>query len=207
MAYEESHFEEESWLGLALRLVPADQAARMQAHLDRGCTECTKIWRLWSLVAETAAREHLYEPPRDVVQAVKALLPLVQKLPLLPRLTRPVRIMFDSFHHPLPVGIRGSTSLARDLRYETDDFLIDLRLKEEDVKRIAVCGQIVSKRPGPASSHKIGVLLTGENARLLGHTIVNSLGEFQFEVENQGPLTLYMDFPNSTITHIDLPPV
>ena len=98
-----------------------------------------------------------------------------------------------------------STPVARYLRYETDDFLIDLRLEHEEVQRIAVCGQIESKLIGQASSPEIGVLLTGNNARLLRHTIVNSLGEFKLQVEKQRSLALYVQFEDSTITHIDLP--
>lgn len=205
MGHDGSHFEEESWVGLAARMVPADQAASMLAHLNAGCSECANIFRLWSLVAETAARETLYEPPPDVVRAAKAVFPLVQKLPLLPRLAQPIRLMFDSLQAPLPIGVRGSATQLRHLVYETDAFLIDVQLQQENLKRLSVCGQVSSKLLDRASFSEIGLLLTGDDGRFLRHTVVNKLGEFHLDANSSASLTLYMQFPDSSICYIDLP--
>lgn len=207
MSDVEKHFGEEAWLSFALRAASADQEAQMQAHLNSGCAECAKIYRLWNLVAETAAREALYEPPRDVVQAVKAVFPFVQKLPILPRLAQSARMIFDSFREPLPVGVRGSGSEARHLLYEVDDFLIDLRLEHEEERRLAVSGQIVPKRDGQARSTEINILVTEGDGRLLRHTAASPLGEFQLELEQAEPLAFYLQFADSSIRVISLPSV
>jgi hypothetical protein len=206
MTENKIHFEDEAWIGFALRLVPEDRAAQMQAHLDDGCAACGQTHKLWALVAEIAARESRFEPPQDLVDAAKAAFPLVQKLSLLPYIARPAQMTFDSSRGPVPAGLRGSGARGRHLLYETDDFVIDLRLEREEERRIALTGQIVPRGALAAHAPEVNVLVTGEKGRPLRHAIVNTLGEFQLELEEQNLLALYMQFSDSTIASIVLLP-
>jgi hypothetical protein len=200
------HFEDEAWIGFARRILPAPEAARMQAHLDDGCAGCAATHRLWGLVAEIAALQPQYEPPRDVVEAVKAAFPLAQRASLLPYIARPAKMTLDSSRGPLPAGFRGSATLARQLLYETDDFLINLRLECDEERRIALTGQIVPRDSARAVSQEVSVLVTGDKGRPLRHSMINSLGEFQMDVEEQKLLAVYMQFSDSTIASIVLRP-
>lgn len=205
MSEDELHFEEEDWLDLALRLVPTEHGARMRSHLERGCTDCARLYSFWKAVAEAAAQQHLYEPPRDVVQSEKAAFPLAQKLPLLPRVAQSARILFDSFYEPVPAGVRGGTTGTRHLLYETDDFLIDLLVEVEGDKRMALAGQILPKSPSRPRTGEVGVLAASNGGRTLRHAAVNAHGEFQIEGSEPGGLDLYVQLPDSTIKHISIP--
>lgn len=54
----------------------------------------------------------------------------------------------------------------------------------------------------------MNVLLTGERGLPLVHAAVNTFREFQLELEEQSPLTLYVEYSDSMIASIVLlPPI
>ena len=132
MTAEVSHFDNEAWIGFAFRLVPDHLAAKMQAHLDDGCAACIHAHKLWGMVAEFAAHELSYEPPREVTDAVKAAFPLAQTMSVLPYIALPAKMTFDSAREPLPAGFRGGSADVRHLLYETVNFLIGLCLERDE---------------------------------------------------------------------------
>jgi hypothetical protein len=63
------HFEESVWIDYIRGLHEDDAVA---SHLASGCEACRKAHEIWTRIADTARRERDYEPPEEVVRAVKA---------------------------------------------------------------------------------------------------------------------------------------
>ena len=180
----------------------------MQAHLDDGCAACIHANKLWGMVAELATREPSYEPPRDVIDAVKAEFPLARKMSVLPYIALPAKMTFDSAREPLPAGFRGGSADVRHLLYETVNFLIGLSLGRDELEgRITLTGQVVTRDAAKPVALDVKVLVTGDNGRLLRHLVANSLGEFQLELEEQKLLVLYIQLCDSGIASINLTPL
>jgi hypothetical protein len=200
----EDHFRDEAWIDFVRQLMSAEKMAQMQHHLDNACESCRHAYAIWNQVWSTALREANYEAPEHVVRSVKAAFRLRQKLPFLSRLTEWASLIFDSWHDPLPVGIRGGTAPARHLLHQSETFLIDLSLLHEGGTCASLVGQVLPKQTTQTSSAGTGIALTQGEA-LITQTVANAMGEFQMEFEYLGELILYLQVPNSVTIGIALP--
>jgi hypothetical protein len=113
--------------------------------------------------------------------------------------------MFDSFHEPLPAGVRGGTAPARHLLHEAGKFLIDVRLEQESGTHGFLTGQVLQRDAGLGATAGAGVLLAQGDRTLLAQAIGNSAGEFQLDFEGQNDLTLYLQIPGEQPIRIALP--
>jgi CheY-like chemotaxis protein len=92
------------------------------------------------------------------------------------------RMIFDSFRHPLPAGVRGSSPVARHLAYQYKKTVIDLSMElKEGFGRMFLAGQVLD---GDRKSKLDGlsVLLIG-GIGTLARTATNQFGEFHMECE------------------------
>jgi hypothetical protein len=102
----------------------------------------------------------------------------------LPRRRMPVaRMIFDSFHSPLPAdGIRGLMAGARHVAYTHGETTIDLAIEPvPESTRISLTGQVLGGH-GKRKNENLSVLLVGE-VGTLERTATNEFGEFHMEVD------------------------
>ena len=206
MTEKGTHFQEKAWVDFELGNVAADQAAKMQAHLDTGCAVCSQTHKLWEVVAELAARESRYEPPDHVIATAKAVFPLAWRVSQLPEIAHLAQLTFDSSHETPAPGFRGRGLAARHLLYETEGLLIDLHIEREPKEGLlALTGQIVRKDGGTPDISEAQIVITGDDGRPLGHATSSELGEFQLELEEPKTAALYLQLIGLGVVSLVLP--
>src|SRR6185369_1019953 len=57
------HFSEEDWFDFAHQQAAPFVRARLERHLEKGCSRCTQTVRLWRAVLDVADQEAAYRPP------------------------------------------------------------------------------------------------------------------------------------------------
>jgi CheY-like chemotaxis protein len=114
-----------------------------------------------------AALQQLFVSPRS------------RELP--PRGMQVARMIFDSFRHPLPGGVRGSSPAARQLAYQHNKTIIDLSIQfAEGSGGLSLAGQVLDERKGKNDSLSV-LLVSGTGT--LARTATNEFGEFHLECE------------------------
>src|SRR5690349_14882066 len=103
----------------------------MQAHLDQGCQGCLKVWTFWRLVAELSLNEASYRPTETTIREAKAAYLSREPRGLLTEIAEFARLAFDNFRQPSPAMVRTSGPTSRQLIYEAEPFVIDLRLEPD----------------------------------------------------------------------------
>jgi hypothetical protein len=205
MLHNTGHFDNERWVDFVRQVISLDAASQMQRHLDEGCDVCHSAHTMWLHVVDAAAGERRSDPPEASVRSVKAAFALRRKLPVLSRLARMARVVFDSLYEPLPVGVRGGAPPARHILHEAGPYFIDLRLERESEIVSSLIGQVLPVQecgPEPTSA---GILLVERGEAIMAQTITNSMGEFQLECDHRKDLTLYVDIAGSEPIGVTLP--
>jgi CheY-like chemotaxis protein len=118
---------------------------------------------------------------------------LLRSSSLLRRVTQAARLVFDSFLHPLPHGIRTSQLSARRLVYEAGDLMADLWIEPKtDSRRTALVGQLVDSVKPDRRLDRIPIVLRGQKGTIALAT-TNEFGEFHVDFDFEPTLTLEME--------------
>jgi hypothetical protein len=161
--------------------------------------------RIWTLVRETAARERDYEPESDAVSTVRNAFRAAQ----LARADRAAitfaRLMFDSLSGPIPAGVRGEPSPARQLLHEAGDYVINVRLERESEHRIWVAGQILLKSNARGASPGTVTVISDPGSRVLAHTTLSDAGEFHLSFGEHPGMAIYLHIHDATMIAVSLP--
>jgi hypothetical protein len=92
---------------------------------------------------------------------------------------------------PLPVGIRGGSTHARQMIYEDDSLTVDLRFERKlSGSAISVAGQVLDRQEPLSWVSGAVVVLWTDKGRMVSKTEVNECGEFQLEFEPQNQLRM-----------------
>jgi hypothetical protein len=187
---KEKHFSDEEWGEFARGKVPKNLRDTMRRHLLDGCRNCQKKSELWHVVAMTAGREASYAPPDHTVRSARGQFGLNRALPWTTGFIKTVRMVFDSFKSPSPLGVRASGAKARQLVYQVGEYLIDVRLEpEHGSRKLNLIGQLRdSLDPGKKMGDSNVILLRGQDR--VGQTTTNRFGEFRLEFERKDNLWL-----------------
>lgn len=199
------HFSDEAWLELASCLAEPARAREMEVHLATGCGDCTQAYRTWSLILSAAAGQPEYEPPQDVVRAVKFAFGAAHNLHSWSKMAVLARLVFDSFREPQPIGVRGISLTSRQLLHDGGDFVIDLRMEKEVPGRVFLVGQVLPRDPGGRKTAGASVVVADKQEQLLAQAIANSVGEFQVEYADAKELMVYIAIPDVSVIAIALP--
>lgn len=199
-----THFEDDAWLGFVRGLMPEEDVRGMLAHLNSGCEECRRTHEIWQRFLEIARQEAGDAAPESAIRFVKAAIALRRRVPFAPGLSHAAERIFDSFQEPLPMGFRGSPASPRRLLYKASSFLVDLRLEQNPGPSAALTGQVVSALADKTTGCA-GVVLLQDSKTVVGQTITNSLGEFQFDFDHQGSLRICLEIPDGTLIDVALP--
>jgi hypothetical protein len=178
------HFSPQEWADFTRGAAPSELAARMQDHLDQGCSSCASASTLWRTIADTAAKESAYQPPDHTVRAAKSLFGVLQGAAS--RQRGPARLVFDSLSHPLLAGIRSRATAARQLLFTDGPFRVDTRLESSPgPDRVSLMGQVLAEPEADAGDSGGGVayltVLLFEGERAVAVAATNRFGEFHLE--------------------------
>jgi hypothetical protein len=187
------------------RDVAAPGARRlMERHLDGGCKRCRRIVALFQRVAMTARTDAAWDVPADVMERAIDIFPVRA-----PQAARPARrllprLVFDSFREPLPMGVRATRSVSRQVLYRAGSYFIDLRLDATAAtRRVSLVGQVVRRGTDRASTRAATVALV-DGRTVLSHAPVNAFGEFHVDYDAKSRVRLRV-LLDAGRTAVDLP--
>jgi hypothetical protein len=189
------HFSLEKWVDFARNVILEDEKAKMQSHLQSGCSECLKELNLWRRLQQTAQRESAYEPSDGAVRTVNATFANE-------RIGRPRSaknevgsLLFDSFRSPVFAGVRSSGSVARQLLYGANSYRIDIRIEPQtDSEKVLLVGQILNSSDPDERVSRVQVALM-KGRRVLSQSVTTLFGEFQMECALDGGFRLMVTLP------------
>jgi hypothetical protein len=196
------HFSEQAWADF-VRGISNPERGQMEAHLAEGCNRCAAAHDAWKRVHTVALRESNYTPPEDTVRMTKAVFasrPFVKD-------TRAVlaSLVFDTLAQPVLAGVRSAAAPARQMVYEAEGLMVDLRLEgPPPLKRIYLTGQVLDKRAPRALLDEASVILWTDNGLPVAETKANALGEFNLELEPQESLRLSIQVVGRALIRIPL---
>jgi hypothetical protein len=177
------HYDISEWSDFVRGLTQGTDRVAMEKHLETGCSKCQRSERLLHGLVRIASAEVQFQVPQPVEHLAKAIFAMQQpeKLSRLPRFVP--KLIFDSFHSPLPAGVRSRQGMTRQAMYRDHaaNFSLDLRLDHEPgSSQVVLVGQIANfKEPAKRHSHVPIFLLSGRD--IVARTVSNQLGEFQLE--------------------------
>jgi hypothetical protein len=202
-----SHFPSRDWVDRAHQLGSPDQQSQMQRHLEDGCEICHKDSDIWRMLVECLSREPSLEIPDATIRNVRAAF-TSEEIPDWFTLAETPRLVFDTWAHPPGVPARtAATRGARQVIYEAEPFVIDLRMESDPFRqRVLIAGQILdSSTPDRAVEQVEVVLLRGEE--VAAKISVNATGEFDVGCESGHELRLLINIRGQRAIGIVLPEI
>ncbi|HEU0092313.1 MAG TPA: hypothetical protein VFS78_09390 [Vicinamibacteria bacterium] len=184
------HSSEEDWFDFARQQAAPALRARLEQHLEKGCSRCTQTVRLWRAVLDVADQEAAYRPPDEALRQLKGDFALRRPKGLLERVAEQAALVFDSFRQPQPAGVRTAGAAPRQLLYKAGRYSIRLRLEPaSDAERLSIVGQLVDEQHSPAAVQDIAVIAL-KGTKTVDRTLTNHLGEFVLEPDSAENLRL-----------------
>jgi hypothetical protein len=198
------HFSITEWADFVRDVATEELSAQMRKHLDEGCSGCMETVRTWKSVAEYARQEAYYEPPSSSLRIANSYFAPFKSASKQAAGMLIARLTFDSFASRMQLGIRGSSSLPRQLMYRCDDVFIDLRLEPKFPSRqVVLVGQIADSGQPARSVDGIAVsLLRGGDT--LSQASTNQFGEFHFSLQESEEVRLVVGLKETAIV-VSLP--
>jgi hypothetical protein len=145
---------------------------------------------LWQRVANARAAEANDQPAAESVRVAKAAFAIASLTASGSEVVRLAQLLFDSFSHPVPAGIRSAPTRIRQLLYRAQPYQIDLQIEfRQETNRLVVTGQLLDVSHPEMIGRDVQVTLSNRRGSVL-KTITNQYGEFRGEVENSGDLEL-----------------
>lgn len=185
------HFNITDWADSVRGLAaPADQAL-MRAHLDSGCSRCSRIATALERVAQLARREpaenrHLVYAVRSANAYFSLNLPSRQN-----RLSEiALGLDFDSALSVAGNNIRSEAESPRQLAFASDEYTLDLTVDPaHGAGETGVAGYCLRREGDPVAGAPVFLICRGQFA---GQDKTGEFGEFQFESELLDPMELWV---------------
>ncbi len=189
------HFAMEKWVDFVRNVSGAPDKAAMQKHLETGCKQCTKTLDLWKHVHQVAQHERALEPPESAVRAIKGSFAIHGPRRERPRSRSIASLLFDSALSPVQVGVRSSSSTARQLLFGVGSYRIDLRMEPQlDSDKVALVGQVLQSTDPHEGLGALPVALV-KGRKVVAETITSQFGEFNLECDLDGRFQLRVKLP------------
>lgn len=183
------HFSTEEWIDFVNRVGPDSKKQEMEEHLGEGCKRCSKTVSVWQRVRRTAKTETNYQPPSDLIRAIKSAF----TGSLLREEQKPadsvIEVLFDSFLQPVFEGTRSSSTGTRQMLYRADPFQIDLQFESQPGSGVVVTGQLLNFTHPELVGRDVQVVLSNMHGVVV-RTVTNQFGEFRESIETSGELEL-----------------
>ncbi len=181
------HFSEQAWADFARGFGRPQRGQSINAHLTAGCLDCKRNSAFWAHFVTMALAESAYAPPINLERHVKLALGGQKELHQWNLAT----LLFDSSLQPVPTGIRSGAATARQVVYEAEGLVVDLRFDRVVLSGlVSAVGQILDERVPRELLSGSPVVLWSEDGQLVATTETNGVGEFQLEFAPQDRLRL-----------------
>jgi len=145
---------------------------------------------LWQKLTNATAVEANNQPAAESVRVAKAAFAIAGLAARRQETSRLVQLLFDSFSHPAPAGIRSAPTRIRQLLYRAQPYQIDLQIEfRQESNRLVVTGQLLDVRNPEMIGRDVQVTLSNRSGSVV-KTMTNQYGEFRGEVEHSGDLEL-----------------
>jgi hypothetical protein len=193
------HFPIEEWADFVRDVASEEQRARLQDHLDGGCSHCIKTAKGWRSVAKSAKQEQFYEPPASSLNIARSYFAGYRAIATQVASFRVAVLAFDSFQRAFASGIRSGEQAPRQLMYNVDDVVIDLRIAAKpSSQQITLVGQVASEEEDVFGMERLPltVLL---NEETLQETSSNEFGEFRLSLPSSENLQLLIAIKGSMV--------
>jgi anti-sigma factor RsiW len=205
MTNTSNHFSLEEWADYGRGRSSAEDRARMEQHLQKGCPACSRTLALWTGVLETASREDTFEPPKDVLRCAKALysaFPAARSQGLSLRIAQ-----LAGFGQPAMEGVRAAGAPGTHFLFRHNDLMLDMRIESKPASNaVSVRGQVVdaSQLNVRLDNRAVSVL---RQADALARTTTNEYGEFSLEFKPEEDLVLIIELENKSylVSHLPAP--
>lgn len=173
-------FDVTHWSDYVRGLGDPETRALQAAHLGLpGSARARGTVEAFSALLDFGHRDAAAEPPAAALRNAKLLGSLLR--PAAGWRQKLLSLVFDSAATPLAFGVRGLAAAAddRQLIYQADDYLVDLRLERDPPSGSwVVVGQLLCERGEIAPLTGVQVFAASED-RFVGRTRTGHLGEFQ----------------------------
>lgn len=198
------HFGTEEWADFARKRVTLECEARMQAHLEAGCSTCVDTLQVWLKVMEAAGNLNVYNPPEGGVRLVKSLYPIVSPQASRYRHVEVARLL-PAFPVPLAEGLRASGFSSRHFLFQKGNLLLDVQIElRPESGRASMAGQIVDRaQPGTRFAER-SIALMRENTEL-ARAVTNQFGEFHLEFTPAEDVVLVVELEGESLLVTALP--
>lgn len=199
------HFNTEEWADFAGKRVTLESGARMQAHLEAGCTACVNTLQVWQNVMETAGSLNAYTPPEGSVRLAKSLYRIVPPQPARHRRVEVVRLLFPAFPVLLAEGLRAAESSVRHFLFQRGDLFLDVQVEwRSESGRASMVGQIMDPvQPSTKFAERAIALMRDDTELVRG--VTNQFGEFHLEFTPAEDVTLVIDLEGESLQVKPLP--
>jgi hypothetical protein len=198
-----AHFSEQTWTDFVRGVCVSGTAQEMQDHLESSCPECKRASAVWGRIEQLAAKESNYAPPENLVRLVKLQFAYTQSAD--PEIGVLASMIFDSTAQPLPMGVRSGSTGTRQILYEAEGLMVDLRLERKPhSSTFSAAGQVLDKDAPLTWLGNAAIVLWNDKGQMLTKTIANDYGEFQFEFEHDDQLRISIITANRKTVRIAL---
>jgi hypothetical protein len=192
------HFSEEVFADFVRGV---NSATELQAHLAGNCSQCTATFSIWNRVQTITAREKTFHPPANSVRVAKLEFQAKHQQ----ENELPGKLVFDSFSQPALAGVRSGAVAARQMVYEAEGMIVDLRFDRSPRSEcVSLIGQVLDQKAPRVSLANVFVMLWTEKGLVLAETRTNALGEFHIEFEAQNHLRLSIQASAGKLIRIPL---
>ncbi|HWZ98216.1 MAG TPA: hypothetical protein VN025_10690 [Candidatus Dormibacteraeota bacterium] len=184
------HYSIEQWIDFVNGTSAKAAQHEMQKHLDSGCKSCLGVVAMWRKVQSSAANEPNFEPPANVLRAVKAAFGNAG-FDAKPGFTEVIaELVFDSFQSPAMAGARSTGMQSRQMLFSANPYQIDLNIETKPGETsLSVTGQLMDTSQPDSIGRGVLVTLSNRRGQTI-QTVTNNFGEFHGEIENRGDLEL-----------------
>jgi len=184
------HYRIEDWADFLRGVGSAELSAEMRVHLEAGCEICSASLAMCRDLQELLSEDLTEEPSENAQKLVKASFAAFGFRACRSGRSGMASLMFDGALEPVPVGFRSSGAIPRQMLYRLEEFEIDLRMEPvAGMDRTIVTGQVLDRTKSRENLAEIPILLSSDG-EIVGWTLTNEFGEFQFECSAKNDLRI-----------------
>ena len=182
------HLSEQACADLVRGINPKNVAA-VKLHLASGCRQCAATLDFWKRLQTAAVNETTYIPPENIKSLLKMEFASRHFQNSVSQIT--AKLAFDTFSQPALAGVRSVAAAARQMVYEADGVIVDLRFDAPSHStNISLIGQVLDTRAPRGPLDDASVILWTERGLPIAETKTNGHGEFNLEFEKRDGLRL-----------------
>ena len=172
-------FDITDWSNFVRGVVSPDSECAMREHLGQSGRARRQV-ELLQRVAEVAQADQEQQIPEHALRIAKALGSLRRPAEASSGLRRylPFEITFDSLLEPVAAGTRNLQAQDRQLVFQADPYLLDLRLEHETSSSTVLVGQLLRDAAEPVA--EVPFLVYADD-QVVGRSQTSDFGELQVE--------------------------